>query len=218
MRRWEAAHPSVGFRHPLWLPVPSADMDEAAARKLRFLALQVVGAVAVIHLVVGAAELLRFASGGLLVEYFTTQALAQPEPWLFTLSALAILGGVLAVGLGHLGYRRAYLLGTAAMATFVVGWLAWHSVLGHGVGGEATAADASHRGLLDVVGSHYVDPLVGVFTGADQPGRTTLAVVSKTLEVVALALLGTLLFVDPRVESEEPDNPVAAMGEEAADE
>ncbi|WP_254838810.1 hypothetical protein [Natronomonas marina] len=192
-------------------------MDETAVRKLRFLALQVVGAVAVVHLVVGVAELLRFASGGLLVEYFTTQALAQPEPWLFTLSALAILGGVLAVGFGHLGYRRAYLLGAAAMATFVVGWLAWHSVLGHGVG-EATAADASHRGLLDVVGSHYVDPLVGIFTGADQPGRTTLAVVSKTLEVVALALLGTLLFVDPRVESEEPDNPVAAMGEEAAEE
>ena len=194
-------------------------MEEPAARKLRFLTLQVVGAVAVVHIVVGVAELVRFASGGLLVEYLTGgQVVSQPEPWLFALSGLAILGGVLAVGLGHLGHRRAYLLGAAAMVTFLVGWLAWHSVLGHGVGGggPATTDGQTHRGLLDVVASHYVDPLVGAFTGADQPGRTTLAAVSKTLELLALALLGTLLFVDPRIE--EPANPVAAMGEGAADE
>ena len=138
----------------------------------------------------------------------------QPEPWLFALSGLAILGGVLAVGLGYLGHRRAYLLGAAAMATYVVGWLAWHSVLGHGIGGgEVTAADNTHRGLVDVVASHYVDPLVGATTGADQPGRTTLAAVSKTLEALAIALLGTLLFVDPGVE--DPDNPVAGMAENA---
>jgi len=192
-------------------------MEESAARKLRFLALQVVGAVATIHLVVGVAELLRFASGGLLARYLTSdQLLSQPEPWLFTLSALAILGGVLAVAFGRLGYRRAYLLGAAAMATYVVGWLAWHSVLGHGIGGgEVTAADNTHRGLVDVVASHYVDPLAGIVTGADRAGRTTLAAVSKTLEVAALALLGVLLFVDPRVEEEEPENPVARMTDDA---
>ena len=193
-------------------------MEEPAARKLRFLTLQVVGAVAVVHIVVGVAELIRFASGGLLVEYLTGgQVVSQPEPWLFALSGLAILGGVLAVGLGYLGHRRAYLLGAAAMVTFLVGWLAWHSVLGHGTGGAPAATDdQTHRGLLDVVASHYVDPLVGAFTGADQPGRTTLAVVSKTLELLALALLGMLLFVDPR--AEEPANPVAAMGEESTGE
>ena len=192
-------------------------MEEPAARKLRFLTLQVVGAVAVIHLVAGGAELLRFAAGGLLAEYLTSgQAVSQPEPWLFTLSGLAILGGVLAVGLGYLGHRRAYLLGAAAMVTFLVGWLAWHSVLGHGVGGSATTDGQTHRGLLDVVASHYVDPLVGAFTGTGQPGRATLAAVSKTLELLALALLGTLLFVDPRIE--EPDNPVAAMGEDSTGE
>ena len=192
-------------------------MEEPAARKLRFLTLQVVGAVAVIHLVVGAAELVRFAAGGLLVAYLTSgQVVSQPEPWLFTLSGLAVLGGVLAVGLGYIDHRRAYLLGAAAMVTFLVGWLAWHSVLGHGVGGPGTTDEQTHRGLLDVVASHYVDPLVGGFTGADQPGRATLAAVSKTLELLALALLGTLLFVDPRIE--EPDNPVAAMGEESTGE
>jgi hypothetical protein len=193
-------------------------MEEPAARKLRFLTLQVVGAVAVVHIVVGVAELVRFASGGLLVEYLTGgQVVSQPEPWLFALSGLAILGGVLAVGLGYLGHRRAYLLGAAAMVTFLVGWLAWHSVLGHGTGGAPAATDdQTHRGLLDVVASHYVDPLVGVFTGADQPGRATLAAVSKTLELLALALLGALLFADPR--AEEPANPVAAMGEESTGE
>ena len=104
-------------------------MEEAAARKLRFLTLQVVGAVAVIHLVVGVAELLRFAGGGLLVEYLTSgQVVSQPEPWLFTLSGLAVLGGVLAVGLGYIDHRRAYLLGAAAMVTFLVGWLVQHRV------------------------------------------------------------------------------------------
>ena len=52
-------------------------------------------------------------------------------------------------------------------------------------------------------------------TGTDRPGRETLAAISKTLEAVALALFGTLLFVDPRVEEEEPENPVAGMADEA---
>ena len=193
-------------------------MEESAARKLRFLALQVVGAVAAIHFVVGAAELLRFAAGGLLGEYLTGgQALSQPEPLLFTLSALALLGGVVAVGIGRLDHRRAYLLGAGLMGTYIVGWLAWHSVLSHGLG-EAAAGGTSHLGLVDVVASHYADPLVGLLTGTDQPGRETLAAISKTLEAVALALFGTLLFVDPRAARAEPDNPVASMGGEAADE
>ncbi len=193
-------------------------MEEPAARKLRFLALQVVGAVAAIHFVVGAAELLRFAAGGLLGAYLTSgQVLSQPEPLLFTLSALALLGGVVAVGVGRLDHRRAYLLGAGLMTTYIVGWVAWHSVLSHGLG-EAAAGGPSHLGLADVVGSHYVDPMVGLFAGADQPGRTTLAVVSKTLEAVALALLGTLLFADPRAARAEPDNPVASMSGETAEE
>ena len=186
-------------------------MEESAARKLRFLALQVVGAVAAIHFVVGAAELLRFAAGGLLGEYLTGgQALSQPEPLLFTLSALALLGGVVAVGVGRLDHRRAYLLGAGLMGTYIVGWLAWHSVLSHGLG-EAASGGPSHLGLVDVVASHYADPMVRLFAGADQPGRTTLAVVSKTLEAVALALLGTLLFADPWAARADPETPVAGM-------
>lgn len=194
-------------------------MDEGSARTLRFVALQVVGAVAVIHLVAGVAQLARFASAGLLVAYFTgEQALAQPEPWLFTLSALAILAGVVAVGLEHLEYRRAYALGIAILAVYLSSWLAWHSVLDHGLLGatELAAQDHSHEGLVSVVDSHYVDPLVGIFTGADQPGQVTLAVISKTLEVVGIALLVVLYLGDPRLE--DPENPVVAMGGDVEEE
>jgi hypothetical protein len=196
-------------------------MEEATARKLRFLTLQVVGAVAVVHFVVGVSELARFSRAGLLRQYFFGgQALVQPEPWLFVLSSVAILAGIGAVAAGYLDFRRAYVLGIAAMAVYVLGWFAWHTVLGHGAGGGPAAAPgaegSAHTGLLGVLISHYVEPLVGIFTGADQPGRVTLAVLSKTLEVVALALLATLLAVDPRVE--EPDNPVAELGDSTAEE
>ena len=191
-------------------------MDEAAARKLRFVALQVVGAVAVIHLVAGVAELVRFADAGLLVAYVTSeQLLSQPEPLLFTVSALAILAGVLAVGLGHLDYRTAYALGIAMMAVYLLSWLAWHSFLDHGLlgGGEQAAEDHTHAGLVEIVATHYVGPMVGIFTGADQPGQVTLAVISKTLEVLAVAVLVALYLLDPRVE--DPENPVVAIGGDA---
>ena len=187
-------------------------MEESTAQKLRFGTLQVVGAVAVIHLVVGAAELFRLGRAGLLGQYFAgEQALAQPEPWLFTLSALAILAGILATATGALKYRRAYVLGIGVMAVFLVGWLAWHSVLEHGLSGasEVISEDHSHEGLGQVITTHYVEPMVGIFTGADQPGRVTLAVVSKTLETLAAVLLAVLLAFDPRVEN--PENPVAGM-------
>lgn len=191
-------------------------MDEAVARKLRFVALQVVGAVAVIHLVAGVAELARFANAGLLAAYLTSeQVLSQPEPLLFTVSALAILAGVLAVGLGHLDYRKAYALGIAMMLVYLLSWLAWHSFLDHGLlgGGEQVADEHTHAGLVEVLATHYVDPMVGTFTGADQPGQATLAVISKTLEVVTAAVLVALYFLDPRVE--DPENPVVAMGGDA---
>lgn len=193
-------------------------MDEAAARKLRFVALQVVGAVAVVHLVAGGAELLRFANAGLLVPYLTgEQLLRQPEPLLFVVSSLAILVAIFAVGLGYLDYRRAYALGIAMMAVYLLAWLAWHSFLDHGLLGatEQVAGDHTHEGLVSILASHYLDPLVGVFTGADQPGQVTLAVISKTLEAVAVGLLAVLYVADPRVE--DPENPVVAMAGEAGD-
>jgi hypothetical protein len=194
-------------------------MDELTARKLRFLTLQVVGAVAVVHFVVGASELARFRKAGILRQYlFGGELLVQPDPFLFVVSSLAIIAGIGAVAAGYLDFRRAYVLGMAAMAVYLLGWFAWHTVLDHGIGATPTTsgtADTTHFGLVNVVLSHYVDPLVGAVSGADQPGRVVLAAVSKTLEVVAFALLTILLALDPRVE--DPENPIAGMGEADAD-
>ena len=186
-------------------------MNESTARPLRFLTLQVVGAVAVVHLVAGGMELARLSNAGLLGRYLTGEVFAQPEALLFTVSGLAMLVGIIAVGAGYLDSRRAYLLGVLAMVVFVVGWLAWHTVFDHGLAlGESGATeghghdhdDHSHDGLYDVVVSHYIEPLVFLFTGISQPGQVALAAVSKTLELVAFGLLAVLLWVDPRVKRE----------------
>ena len=189
-------------------------MEEASARKLRFVTLQVVGAVAVVHLIVGAMELARLSEAGLLWTYFVGgRALSQPEPWLFVVSGVAILLGIAAVATGRLDYRRAYLLGIGMMAVYIVGWLAWHTVFDHGmvleggadVGGSHDHGDGhNHGGIFEVVVTHYVEPMIGVFTGANQPGQVTLSAVSKTLESIGLLLLVALVSFDPRAEASEP--------------
>lgn len=186
-------------------------MEESRVRALRFLALQVVGAVAVVHLVVGGETLLQVATRGLLGTYLTEFLLADPRPLLFVVSALAVLGGIVAVARGHLGYRRAYGLGIAVLAGYVLGWVAWHTVLDHGValggGSPSPSPDGhSHAGLLGTLRSHYVEPLVAAVTastdGTPGTGRTLLGVVSTSLELVGIALLTVLLRVDPAARRE----------------
>ena len=244
-------------------------MEEASARKLRFVSLQVVGAVAVIHLIVGGAEFAQLSEAGLLWTYFAAgRALEQPEPWLFVLSGGAILVGIAGVAAGRIGHRRAYLLGIGALSVYVLGWLVWHTVLEHGIAledgatvGEGTTGggdggggghdhsghdhggsdhggsdhnhggdgagdgeDGAHLGVVSVVQTHYVEPMIGVFTGANQAGRVTLSVVSKTLEAVGLLVLATLLAVDPRAktgasdEARAPESPEADAAPEDAGE
>ncbi|WP_299236606.1 hypothetical protein [Natronomonas sp.] len=208
-------------------------MEEASARKLRFVSLQVVGAVAVIHLIVGGAEFAQLSEAGLLWAYFAAgRALEQPEPWLFVLSGGAILVGIAGVAAGRIGHRRAYLLGIGMLSVYVLGWLVWHTVLEHGIaledgatvgegatggdggghehsshehGGDEHGAGAdgggAHLGVVSVVRTHYVEPMVGIATGANQAGRVTLSVVSKTLEAIGLLLLAALLSVDPRAQT-----------------
>jgi hypothetical protein len=191
-------------------------MEESRVRVLRFLALQVVGAVAVIHLVVGGETLVRVAGRGLLGTYLTEFVVADPRPLLFVGSALATFGGIAAVARGRLDYRRAYLLGIALLAGYVLGWVAWHTVLDHGLalggGSPAPTPDGhTHGGLLGTLRSHYVDPLVATVTastaGTPGTGRTLLGVVSTSLELVGVALLATLLRVDPAARREGSHNP-----------
>jgi hypothetical protein len=228
-------------------------MEEASARKLRFVSLQVVGAVAVIHLIVGGAEFAQLSEAGLLWTYFAAgRALEQPEPWLFVLSGGAILLGIAGVAAGRIGHRRAYLLGIGALSVYILGWLVWHTVLEHGIAledgatvGEGTGGggdggghdhsghdhggsdhdhggdgagdgeDGAHLGVVSVVQTHYVEPMIGVFTGANQAGRVTLSVVSKTLEAIGLLVLATLLSVDPRAKKGASDGARAPESPEA---
>ncbi len=189
-------------------------MEESRVRALRFLALQVVGAVAVVHLVVGGETLLQVLARGLLGSYLTEFVLADPRPLLFVVSALATFAGIVAVARGRLDHRRAYVLGIVLLAGYVLGWVAWHTVLDHGfaLGGEVPSPDGhSHDGLLATLRSHYVEPLLAAITasasGTPGSGRTLLGVVSTSLELVGIALLAVLLRVDPDARREGSHNP-----------
>ena len=189
-------------------------------RKLRFVALQVVGAVAVVHLVVGGAELLRMANAGLLGRYLTTFLAADPRPLVFLLSGLAIVAGIVAVARGHLSYRLGYRLGLLVLGGYVLGWVGWHTVLDHGFAlraGNPTIPDGhTHDGLLGTLRSHYVDPLVAALTastrGTPGTGRVLLGVVSVSLELVGMALLALLIRVDPAAARDEDANPFRRHG------
>lgn len=182
-------------------------MDERGVRALQFAAVQLVGAVAVVHFAVGSEQLASIVVNGLLVEYLTRQVFVRPRAFLFVVSAVAIVGGVVAAGLGRLPRRRAYQLGIAAMLTYVVGWIAWHTVLDHGLALDpgqppaTTGAGHSHGGFVGTFVSHYVEPLLAtVGTAASaQPGsgRVLLGIVAVTLELVATVVLVALLRVDP---------------------
>lgn len=178
-------------------------MNERTVRGLQFVTLQLVGAVAVVHFAVGSEQLGTLAANGLLDEYLTGMVLERPRPLLFLASSLAVLGGIVAAARGHVDRRTAYQLGALAMVTFLVGWVAWHTVLDHGfalTGGDQPVESHSHGGLLDTLASHYVAPLLatlGAATSEAGSARTLLGIVSKTLELGALALLLLLLRVDP---------------------
>jgi hypothetical protein len=188
-------------------------MQESTARKLRFLALQLVGAVAVIHLIVGLDQVFTLIAAGVLGRYLTGEFLTYPRALLFVLSGGATLAGIVAVGRGKLSLRTAYLLGIAMLLTYFLGWVAWHTVLDHGaVIGAAPGSEETghtHDGLVDMLTSHYFEPMVAVFaaSGSGQPGtgKVLLGIASKTLELVGIGVLLTLLRGDPRVEGGLPD-------------
>ncbi|MFC7177203.1 hypothetical protein [Halosegnis marinus] len=107
-------------------------MNERTVRALQFAAVQVVGAVAVVHFAVGSEQLGSLAANGLLGDYLGGRVLERPRAPLFLLSSLALLGGMVAAGRGYVERRTAYQLGIAAMLVYLGGWVAWHTVLDHG--------------------------------------------------------------------------------------
>lgn len=97
-------------------------------QQLRYLGAALAYLVAAIHLFHprrGFPRLVQYASSGNL-----DLVALDPRPLLFVLSGLAILAGVKLVLLGF-PRRPVYAAGMALMATFVVGYFAWH-LSGHG--------------------------------------------------------------------------------------
>jgi hypothetical protein len=190
-------------------------MEEARVRQLRFITLQIVGAIAVLHLVVGGAGLARIADAGLLGRYLTETVTQNPRPLLFVLSGLGITGGIIAVAQGRLAYRLAYKLGLLVLAGYLIGWIGWHTILDHGYllrgGTPAALDDHSHLGLIDTLQSHYLEPIVATVSASTQgtpgTGRVLLGVFSVSLELIGIALLGILLRVDPAVQRATDLNP-----------
>ncbi|WP_435195852.1 hypothetical protein [Natronomonas sp. EA1] len=189
-------------------------MHDRAIRPLQFLALQLVGAVAVVHLAVGTEQLAAVAANGLLGRYLTSEVFTHPRALLFVLLGVAGLAGIVAAAKGWLPRRRAYELGIALMLCSLLSWVAWHTLLNHGaaIGAAPAPEDHTHGGLLATLFSHYVEPILAALgtAASDTPGsgRVLLGVVSKTLELAAVVVLALLLRTDPAVAGE----PLLSLG------
>ncbi|WP_254864116.1 hypothetical protein [Halovivax gelatinilyticus] len=117
-----------------------------------------------------------------LVEHLRLGTLYDPRPMLFTLSAVAIVAGVL---LAYNGVRRQplYVGGIVLIVAYLAGYGAWHTVLEHGGFWPHIEAHGHHdMGHAAVVVDHLLDD--------------AWALVSKVVEAALLVLLVALLAID----------------------
>ncbi len=153
---------------------------------LRYLAGALALVVAAIHLYWGFPRL---------ITQLQIAAVPDPRPFVFVVSSVAIILGIAQVLDGR-EPAPIYLAGIALMIAYIGGYVAWHTVLGHGGfwpwGPDPITHDA---GPAEVVISHLLaDPL---------------ALVSKVLEL-SLAIVLTVLY---RGEKTATDDAVqAAVG------
>lgn len=152
-------------------------MDAAEVARLRVVA-------AVLAVVVSGIHLLHPSQGGYaLLVYARVGYLGDPRPLLFTLGGFALVFGVIA-GLQGLEGRTLYLGGIAVTLAFLLGFLAWHTVLDHG-GFWPSLEPNQHPDS---------NPLV---VAADHLRRDGLLLTAKLAEVALLATLLVLTRVDP---------------------
>lgn len=152
-------------------------MGEQTVARLRQLAGGLALFTAVVHL------LHPSQGGAALVVYADAGYLGDPRPLAFTLAAFALISGVL---LGYNGFagRALYLGGVAVTGLFLVGFVAWHTLLDHGAFWPHLEPNAHGGNPLVVAARHLLDdPLV---------------LVSKLAELALLGCLLVLLRVDCR--------------------
>lgn len=117
-----------------------------------------------------------------LVEHIQLGTLYDPRPLAFTVSGLAILAGIAVVFL-EIAKRRVYLLGIGLMLVYLLGYVAWHTVLEHGgFWPHIEAHGHAEMGVLETVVDHMLDDYRDL--------------VSKLSEAILLALLVVLSEVD----------------------
>ena len=113
-----------------------------------------------------------------LIQYLQYGTLYDPRPLAFTLAGFAMFAGIL-LGYAGIARKQLYLLGMGLMATFVLGYAAWHTVLHHGAFWPHIELHGhSDAGAIETVWTHL-------------SGDTT-ALVSKLAETT---LFGLLLFL-----------------------
>ncbi len=117
-----------------------------------------------------------------LLEYLRLGTLYDPRPLLFTLSAVAIIAGVL-LAFNGAPRRPLYVAGILLMVSYLAGYAAWHTVLEHGAFWPHIEAHGHHdAGVFEVVVDHL---------RAD-----TWELVSKVSETALLLLLVALTVID----------------------
>ena len=154
----------------------SSTLDGRQIRILRVCAGALAVLVAWLHLLhpeYGYDQLLRYVEFGTLFD---------PRPPLFVLSGLAILAGVVLV-LTDVSKRPVYLFGTALIGTYLLGYVAWHTVLDHGA-------------FWPHIEPHHHETAGLVESMVDHLQADTIALVSKAAEVVLLLLLLALSVTD----------------------
>lgn len=151
-------------------------MNDGEVARLRVVAVVLAVVVAGIHL-------LHPSQGGVaLLVYARVGYLGDPRPLLFTAGAFALVFGIVAGSQG-LDRRPLYLGGIAVTLAFLLGFLAWHTVLDHG--GFWPRLEAN-----DHPGRH---PLL---VAVDHLRRDGLVLASKLAEIGLVVALVVLYRVD----------------------
>ena len=149
------------------------------AREIRILRIAagalaiLVGWLHVLHPDYGYSQLLLY------VEFGTVY---DPRPPLFVLSGLAIFAGVVLVVYDR-SKRPLYLLGILLVATYIIGYVSWHTVLDHGA-------------FWPYIEAHHHHEIGVVESMIDHLRADTIAMVSKLAELILLVLLALLYRFD----------------------
>ena len=114
--------------------------------------------------------------------YATVGTLVDPRPFAFVLSGHAIAIGITLAAVDVVERRHLYLPGIGLMLVHLGGYVAWHTVLAHGIG---LGTPHEHLSLLTAL-PIVLEDLLG----------SPIALVAKAAEAAVTVLLGWLVLAD----------------------